>query len=198
MIQVEARPTCMDGPGWARGFEGLGDWSGAVIYSAFGVRLMTAGRDGCRGSGSQHCGALVGRDDGADCSDQGPDHFAVAFLSSLLSLPSIELDRRKRNWAFRSHRSWARGVVLARGEYRPGDCAVLAACAITATFIGRVARVPRCHWVARSSRERALRMRVTAPRANSLRSRLSPCRLSPRFAACRRRNSRAGSCPSSL
>ena len=57
--------------------------------------------------------------------------------------------------------------------------AVLAACAITATFIGRRARISRRHFVARSSRERALRISVTAPSAKSLRSRLSPCRLRP-------------------
>jgi hypothetical protein len=32
--------------------------------------------------------ALVWRDDEADCPDPGPDHFAVAVLGSLLSLPS--------------------------------------------------------------------------------------------------------------
>ena len=45
-------------------------------------------------------------------------------------------------------------------------------------------------------RRRALRIRVVAPSANSLRSRPSPCRLKPGApAACRRRNAGAASCP---
>jgi hypothetical protein len=149
------------------------------MYSAFWVRFMTAGHDGCCGSGSRHCGALVWRDDGAERPDPGPDHFAVAFLGSLLSLPSIGFDRWKRECAFRSDRRRARRVFLARGEDRPDDPGGLGGCAITATFIGRLARMPRCHCVARPSRKRALRRSVTAPRANSLRNRLSPCRLKP-------------------
>jgi hypothetical protein len=67
------------------------------MYSAFRVRRMTAGHDGYRGSGSQHCDALSMRDDGAECPDRGrPDHFAVACIGSLLSLPPIDPDRRKR------------------------------------------------------------------------------------------------------
>jgi len=57
--------------------------------------------------------------------------------------------------------------------------AVLAAWASTATFMGRRARMPRCHAVARSEDARALRMTVLAPSASSLRSRLSPFRLMP-------------------
>jgi hypothetical protein len=44
---------------------------------------LTAGPDGLRGSGSEHCGALWGRDDEAECPDPGPDHFAVAACCSL-------------------------------------------------------------------------------------------------------------------
>lgn len=52
--------------------------------------------------------------------------------------------------------------------------AVFAACARTATFIGRRARMPRCHFVARSERERALHITVLAPSAKSLRKRMPP------------------------
>src|SRR6516162_4601105 len=91
-------PSCMDGPRCARGFVGLGDWSGAVMYSAFRARLHDrwprwVSRIGLPTSRR----ALFGRrDDGAECPDPGPDHFAVAFLGSLLSLPSTGFDRRKR------------------------------------------------------------------------------------------------------
>ena len=68
--------------------------------------------------------------------------------------------------------------------------AVLAACASTATFTGRRARMPRCHSVARSVRQRALRMMVLAPSANSLRSRMSPWRLMPWPRLLRRSNVR--------
>ena len=42
-------------------FGGRWHWSGAVMYSACRCgRWLTAGRDGLRGSGAQHCGALCG------------------------------------------------------------------------------------------------------------------------------------------
>ena len=39
---------------------------------------MTAGHDGYRGSGSQHRGAPLKRDDETECPDTGPEHFTVA------------------------------------------------------------------------------------------------------------------------
>jgi len=115
------------------------------MYSAFRARCMTAGHDGLRGSGSQHCGALGWRDDAAEFPDPGPDHFAVAFLgapcSACLRPGSIE---------GRGFAPFAQ--TAARGAYSWPEVktaqtilAVLAACAITATFIGRLARMPRCH-----------------------------------------------------
>jgi hypothetical protein len=45
---------------------------------------LTAGPDGFRGSGSKHCGALLMRDDEAECPDPGPGLCAVAACCSLL------------------------------------------------------------------------------------------------------------------
>jgi hypothetical protein len=67
---------------WATGLE-------RSCIRPFSVRYMTAGHDGCCGSGSQHCGALVWRDDEADFPDPGPDHFAVAVLG-LLARPAFD------------------------------------------------------------------------------------------------------------
>ena len=53
------------------------------MYPACWCGLLTAGPDGLRGSGSEHCGALVRRDDITECPDPGPDHFAVAAWCSL-------------------------------------------------------------------------------------------------------------------
>src|SRR5713226_926167 len=64
-------------------FGGVGRWSGAVMYPACWRGRLSAGPDGLRGSGSEHCGALLRRDDEAECRDPGPDHFAVAAWCSL-------------------------------------------------------------------------------------------------------------------
>jgi hypothetical protein len=53
------------------------------MYPACWCGRLTAGPDGLRGSGSKHRGALVRRDDTAECPDPGPDHFAVAAWCSL-------------------------------------------------------------------------------------------------------------------
>src|SRR5439155_5531952 len=75
--------SCMDGPRWARSFCIVGTRSGAVMYPACLRGRMTAGPDGFRGLGSQHCGALAWRDDVSECPNPGPDHFAVAAFCSL-------------------------------------------------------------------------------------------------------------------
>src|SRR5262252_7358057 len=99
-------------------------------------------------------------------------------LPLLLAQPAFDrIDRRKWVWAFAQA---AEAYSLPEVSTAQTIRAVLAACASTATFIGRLAKMPRCQGVARSWRDRALRMRVAAPRAKSLRSRLSPCRLTPR------------------
>ena len=64
-------------------FSGVGEWSGAVMYPACWRGRLTAGPDGLRGSGSEHCGALLRRDDKTECPDPGPDHCAVAAWCSL-------------------------------------------------------------------------------------------------------------------
>src|SRR5216683_2965675 len=64
-------------------FGGVGRWSGAVMYPACWRGRLSAGPDGLRGSGSEHGGALLRRDDEAECRDPGPDHFAVAAWCSL-------------------------------------------------------------------------------------------------------------------
>ena len=53
------------------------------MYPACWRGRLTAGPDGLRGSGSEHCDALLRRDDGSECSGPGPDHFAVAAWCSL-------------------------------------------------------------------------------------------------------------------
>jgi hypothetical protein len=52
--------------------------------------------------------------------------------------------------------------------------AVFAACGRTAAFIGRLAKIPRWHSLARSARYLALRKIVLAPSANILRNLISP------------------------
>src|SRR6266849_6281622 len=64
-------------------FGGVGGWSGAVMYPACWRGRLSAGPDGLRGSGCEHGGALLRRDDEAECRDPGPDHFAVAAWCSL-------------------------------------------------------------------------------------------------------------------
>ena len=61
------------------------------MYPACLRGRLTAGPDGLRGSDSKHCGALLMRDDRAECPDPcacpreggGPDHCAVAACCSL-------------------------------------------------------------------------------------------------------------------
>jgi len=53
------------------------------MYPACWCGRLTAGPDGLRGPGSEHCGALWRRDDEAECPDPGPNHFAVAAWCSL-------------------------------------------------------------------------------------------------------------------
>ena len=81
-------------PGLQGVFGGFGFsvWSGHV----FGLlmRSVTAGPDGLRGLGSQHCGALLMRDDGSERPNPGPDRFAVAAFCSLPDHCPITSGRR--------------------------------------------------------------------------------------------------------
>ncbi len=99
------------------------DWSGHVfglLSAAHGRWPRWVSRIGF--PASRHA---LRRDDGADCPDLGPDHFAVASIGSLRSLPSIGFDRRKRGVRLADARALGGGrgpdVVGARGEDRPGD-----------------------------------------------------------------------------
>ena len=94
----------------------------------------------------------------------------------LARLPSIGLIQAEGIAASRSGR---RGRVLCPIEHRPGDAGVLGGLRQHRDLdrpAGEDAALP---FGCPLGRERALRMRVPAPSANSLRSRLSPCRLTP-------------------
>ena len=136
---------------------------------------MTAGPDGLRGLGSQHCGAL--------CCAMTDRSFPIQVLTILPSLPSapclgtgrtfrpesgpgLSARRGRRVSGGRSVRSGVCGLPVASPDCSMAQAmrAVLAACASTATLTGRRARMPRCHWVARLRGARMAHDRAGAER----------------------------------
>ena len=130
----------------------------------------------------KHGHALGWRDDEADFPIQ-----VLTILPSLACwlLAQLPFDRSKEIETLSALPASSRGLEAGRlrlsgGKDRPGDPGRLGGLSDDRHF-DRPARQhgPRRQAVARSCRRRALRMRVAAPGANSLRSRPSPCRLSP-------------------
>ncbi len=63
------------------------------MYPALMRGRKTAGPDGLRGSGSQHCGALLMRDDETECPDPG-----LTFVPSPVAAPWPVVGAARASW----------------------------------------------------------------------------------------------------
>ena len=74
----------------------------------------------------KHGHALGWRDDGTDFPDPGPDHFAVAVLGSLLSLPSTRPAMLPQCIGdFRTEAEAREGIGAKSAEWPLGHCTVI-------------------------------------------------------------------------